>query len=247
MDTNDHGAIARIQQPMQVMRNEVSYVPVIAGGNQVELHDMWTMIRRRWRLMLLTIAIVIAVGAAYTFIRKPIYESTAMVVVVTTPAVPTGKDDFRVMNDLLDLTRGRSVQSHLQLITSPEVLSEGIAQLTPKQIKNGFRASVVPKWAVRAEIPVRDSDIVSVIGRAYDPTVAADLANSVAFSVVFVFEDRFVVAHNVVDLADVNEAVPVDARHMPVALCDHQSGLLHGCLRDVDAHTKAHVAVPIDA
>lgn len=179
MDSGNRNLIAKTGQTALSPPSDLVYLPPRTTVEQVELKRVWSILRRRWLVMLIVLVAVLASGAAYTLLKTPVYESTAMVVVVTNAPVPGRSDDLRVLNDLLALTKSSSVQSHLQLIMSPEVLGTAAARLGEDDIETGFGGTTVPRWAVKVHTATRDSDVISISARAYDPVVAANLANSV--------------------------------------------------------------------
>jgi succinoglycan biosynthesis transport protein ExoP len=178
MDINNYNAITRAEEPAGLSPAYPYAVPTPPNG-EAEMRQIWGVVRRRWRLMLTVFIAVIAVGTLYVLCRKPVYESTAMVTVVSSPSGSSGSSDLRVMTDLQGLTRSASVQSHMQLIGRPDVLLTAASQMRPADIKKGFGSLIVPKWAFRAELADKDSDVIAIAARAYDPRIAADYANAV--------------------------------------------------------------------
>jgi polysaccharide biosynthesis transport protein len=178
MDIRNYNAITRADGPVGLSPAYPYVVPPPPNG-EAEMRRMWGMLRRRWRLMLAVFAAVMMVGALYVFLKKPVYESTAMVTIVTSQMGASGSGDLRVLTDLQGLTRSASVQSHIQLIARPDVLSTAAARMRPADMKKGFGSLIVQKWAVRAGLADKDSDVIAITASAYDPNVAADYANAV--------------------------------------------------------------------
>jgi succinoglycan biosynthesis transport protein ExoP len=180
VDTNERNALLRVDSHALAPRSEpVSFaepVPV----DDLRLGGSWDALRRRWRLMALTMVAVLAIGAIYTLCKKPIYESTALVMVVASPPSSSVPDNLRVLSDVTAFTRSASVESHLQLIQSPEVLRTAFLRLQSDERAKGFESSTLPKWAVSVTTAVKESDVISVMGRSYDAKAAADIANSIA-------------------------------------------------------------------
>ncbi len=136
------------------------------------------LVRRKW-LMAATFLVVFGLGMLYTFTRRPIYESSAKVVVATTVSTnPVNEEDVPLLSDLRALTRSRSVDTQVDLISSPELLEEAFGALGPAVRARGFGSSKLPKWAARVAAR-KNTDIVVVTGRAYTPAAAAALANTI--------------------------------------------------------------------
>ena len=154
-----------------------SYAPYGPAGDQVEIGKLWDVFLRRWKLMLATLLVVLVAGGAYTARQKPMYESKAMMLVVSDQPGVTKSDEVNVTSDVSALTRSRSVQSQLEIITSPELLNEAVRQLREDEFVNGF-GGTLPQWAVKVDSK-KDSDIISILTKAYTPDAAANLANNV--------------------------------------------------------------------
>lgn len=135
--------------------------------------------RRRWLMLAVAVA-VLGLGMLYTFTRPPIYEaSTRIVVVGSRPSTPVQETDVPLMGELQALTRSRSVETQLQIITSPSILQAAYEKLDPRIRAQGFESSTIPDWAYKVSSK-KDTDIIEVTGRAYTPTAAAMLANIIA-------------------------------------------------------------------
>lgn len=52
----------------------------------MELKDYWLTVRRRWRVIVATVAIALAAAAALTWQATPQYASTASIFVSTSPS-----------------------------------------------------------------------------------------------------------------------------------------------------------------
>ncbi|MCL5105322.1 MAG: polysaccharide biosynthesis tyrosine autokinase [Armatimonadetes bacterium] len=147
-------------------------------AERIEIGRAWGVFCRRWKLMLAVFAAALVLGAVYIASRKPIYESTAKIAVAAGQPVPRGSEELALLNDLIALSRSRSVESQLEVITSADVLGPAARRLGTRALRRGYDADYLPDWAVAADAK-RDSDVISIRARAYDPDVAARLANSV--------------------------------------------------------------------
>ena len=127
--------------------------------------------------MLGTLMIVLIVGAIITIKQKPVYESQAVMIVASNRSVSYASDDTGILNDLAALTRSRSVQSEVALLTSPEVINAASLLLEGDDVIKGFGGTRIPDWAIDIDSK-KDSDVIVVSAKAYDPSVAANFANS---------------------------------------------------------------------
>lgn len=134
------------------------------------------LLRRRW-LMLITWIVVFALGMAYTFTRKPIYGSSAKLVVVQSKA--GGGQDDPLLANLGQLTQGRNVATQVQILDSPELLASAFKKISTEDQKVGFGSKGVPSWAYKID-NTPETDIININTLAYKPKLAAELANVIA-------------------------------------------------------------------
>ncbi|MCE5324013.1 polysaccharide biosynthesis tyrosine autokinase [bacterium] len=147
--------------------------------HQVDIQQCTSVLFRRWKTMLLTVILVFGLGMLHTCTRQPIYESSAKLVVVTTGSSSSTENDIPLINDLQALTRSRSVDTQVEIISSPDLLEEAFDRLNMSMKKYGFKSTAFPGWACNVAAK-KDTDIISITARAYIPSAAAELANTIA-------------------------------------------------------------------
>lgn len=140
-----------------------------------------TVLRRRLRLMLAVMAVVVGLGMAYTLTRRPVYEATAKIVTMNTrPSASLPSDDLPLLSDVQALTRSRTALTQVEVISSPDLLDEAWQNLNPRARVDGFAGrDSLPNWAWYVRV-VKDTDVIAISGRAYEPKAAAMLANGIA-------------------------------------------------------------------
>ncbi len=164
--------------------NSQSVMPIEPEMSDAETIDIQEYVdiffRRRW-LMLATVGIVFVSGLLYTVTRKPIYESTAKIVVSTSSAPKGGgsADDISLLSDLQALTQSRSIDTQVEIISSPDLIDEAYARLDTTVRSKGFASNNAPEWAYKVANK-KNTDVISVTANAYTPEAAAELANSIA-------------------------------------------------------------------
>ena len=84
-----------------------------------------------------------------------------------------------MVSDLQALTRSKSADTQVELISSPDILDEAYDSLGSDLRLKGFAAREMPDWACKIA-GKRGTDVINVTGRAYDAEAAAALANSIA-------------------------------------------------------------------
>lgn len=144
----------------------------------IDLHEAIGMLFRRWRVMLAAFAIVVTAGALFTFTRRPIYESAATVVVSTGKAGGASDNDIPMLSDLKALTQSRSVDTQVEIISSPDLLENSFNKLSLKTRTEGFGDDKLPKWACKVSSK-KNTDVIVITGRAYTREAAAKFANTI--------------------------------------------------------------------
>ena len=137
--------------------------------------------RGKWLVALIT-ALFIAAGALYIKQQRPLYESSAQIMVVNSnEGAPNAPDnDIPLLTDLRALTRSRSVNTQVQVISSPEVIAEAFEGIGQEARAAGYgAASFPPAWSYKIE-GLSDTDIIVIRIKAYTPGAAADFANAIA-------------------------------------------------------------------
>lgn len=151
-----------------------------AEQDALDLQTLLGILFRRWRIVTAVIVAVFALGMIRTYMQKPVYESTAKIVVVTgAPGGSPAGGDLPVINDLQALTRSRSLETQAGVISSGTFGVDAFQQMSPGLRKSGYGGDELPGWAYRVTTK-KDTDIIAVTARAYDPKAAASLANGIA-------------------------------------------------------------------
>ncbi|MEN6582188.1 MAG: polysaccharide biosynthesis tyrosine autokinase [Armatimonadota bacterium] len=153
-----------------------------AGPDQVDAWRVWDILRRRWWLMLLIFGVVMALGVAYTTKQRPVYTATSLMVAPSGRSITDSDGNRNILNDLLSLAGSRSVAGMVRVMQSQDLISSVAQILGPDQLAQGFgsnaaRTRSIPDWAINCSTE-KDSDVISVTASAYDPEVAANLANT---------------------------------------------------------------------
>ena len=132
---------------------------------------------RRWPIMLATMVLVFAIGMVYTFSRHPVYTSTAKIVVATGRASGAPDSDIPVIGDLQALTKSRSIQTQVEIISSPDIIDEALDRLPQDLRDKGFRGTVLGNmYEIKAG---KDTDVITIDAMALDPHAAAAFADSI--------------------------------------------------------------------
>ena len=154
------------------------------------------ILRGKWAI-LVTFGLVFAATAVYTFMDKPVYESTATVLVDT-----KGQQSSLPMFEMLGAGGLKNIKNELEILKSGS-LAESVAQLLLEKkfldalategieiIKGPEDSAKSRPYATVREIagrlkaivfePVRESDVIKITARSRDAREAALLANTYA-------------------------------------------------------------------
>jgi tyrosine-protein kinase len=140
----------------------------------VELRDYLKVVRRRWRLIVTSLLVVVAVAALVTIRTTPEYQSRARLFVSTTDQ--SASEAFQGGNFAI-----QRVSSYADLVNGQELASRVIDKLdlkmTPPQLSGKMTATVVPD-SVILEISVTDPD--PALARQITQAAAQELAGFVS-------------------------------------------------------------------
>ena len=148
--------------------------------DEIDLRSHLAMLHRRRGLILAIATVIFVLGMLYTLTRRPIYESTAKILVFTQkPGVAPSEGDLPIIRNLEAITASRSIDTQIEIISSPDLLKNAFARLDPVARDLGFKTDEIPDWSYRIA-QAKDADVIAVTGRAYTPGAAAALARAIA-------------------------------------------------------------------
>ncbi|HEY3417261.1 MAG TPA: polysaccharide biosynthesis tyrosine autokinase [Armatimonadota bacterium] len=136
----------------------------------------YVLLRRRW-IILGTMLLVLALGVVLLFLQRKVYQSTARILVSVNSSASS--DAVPVISDLNALMKARSVDTQVEILTTPDVLDEAFNTFSPEERNTDFHSQTLPKWAVSIA-GKRNTDVIEISARAYAPEAAARLANAIA-------------------------------------------------------------------
>jgi capsular exopolysaccharide synthesis family protein len=140
----------------------------------VELQDYWRTVRRRWRLVLGSVLVVLAVAAVWTWSVTPTYASTTRIFVSTSQT-----DESTAYTGNLFATQ--RVASYADLVTSNQLAERVATELGDTEamdLREQVTASAVPE-TVLLEIEATDAD----------PERARDIAQAYAEQLQLLVEE----------------------------------------------------------
>ncbi|HEY0868277.1 MAG TPA: polysaccharide biosynthesis tyrosine autokinase, partial [Fimbriimonas sp.] len=139
-----------------------------------QLEVFW---RRKWIIAAVTV-LVTALGVAYTITRKPIYQATTKLALVT-ESKKSGTDADTILAAFEGMSNTRTTATQVEIIKSPDLLDEAFEKIPITKRQRGFGSETIPSWAYSIDAKP-DSDIVNIQASAYSPRMASTLAQHIA-------------------------------------------------------------------
>jgi polysaccharide biosynthesis transport protein len=139
----------------------------------VDVRQILTMLRRRWKILLTTFLAVVALGAFYTWTVRPVYVATTKVLVDSEDS----SNQLAGMEDILGISKARSVETQTEVLKSLPVQQGAQKRLekAPAAVRNALA-----EYSGTDVLPVPDTDIINVSARTYNPQAAAALSIATA-------------------------------------------------------------------
>jgi len=174
------------------------------------LDRAYSAIRRRKGTVLLVTLAVTAIMVAIAVTQPQVYDAETKLVVVTKSPESSSTEADAVLNSLQALRQGRTIETQVELVDNPDLLSAAYAELTSEEQQVGFKdrgfrllmdnalaaiRRIVhpprihgPGGVTRPTPPAwsydvkskPDSDVIQIATHSYDPDLAAKLANAMA-------------------------------------------------------------------
>ncbi|MHB9131496.1 MAG: GumC family protein [Armatimonadota bacterium] len=170
--------------PMQKIQDGVQTIPVPSECSGVEempvdFSTLWmVIIRRRW-ISIGVVLVICATGILYTAMQPRVFQATTKIM-VDSMQDSHENDQVRVLSELRTLTRSRSIETQVEVISSSDILHDAYQKLSLEQRTKGFSSpATVPEGAVTI-FPKRDTDIIEITVQSHEPDSSAALANLVA-------------------------------------------------------------------
>lgn len=179
------------QEPINgIIRSNGSSNGLRYDGGQADSGDLASDVQeyvgifsRRWRVLVGTAIFVLLAGMVYTFFQRPVYESTATVLVNSSkPMMGLGMDKIPMLSDISALTQNRSVDTVVEIMSSRDLLEGAFYNMDAASRKASFgcvKYTKLPDWVVKIS-PKRNTDVIDIKVRAYKPESAASMANKIA-------------------------------------------------------------------
>ncbi|MHB9024892.1 MAG: GumC family protein [Armatimonadota bacterium] len=159
-----------------------SNVPVMERSNAEHQpfipQDLLRVLLRRHRLFLAVLLAVFAAGMVYTLTKPRIYQSTAKILVATSQG--HGSSQIALLSELEAMMRSRSVETQVEVISSPDLIDGAYQELSHQDRLEGFGALKHPPDGAVMIFPKRDTEVIQITVLSQKPDASARLANLIA-------------------------------------------------------------------
>ena len=164
-------------------------LPEVERGTVSEL---WSVLKRRWRVIALSVIVLVGGTSLYCLFATRWYEARAIVMIEARAPQIFGDQSASQVQDPFTSAKYDYYQTQFQLLKSPTLARRVIEDLQlardprfnmldehPEQSGDEIRPSLVAQYLQQLTVlPVRGTRLVSVEFDSTDPDVAADVANA---------------------------------------------------------------------
>ncbi|HEY0867686.1 MAG TPA: polysaccharide biosynthesis tyrosine autokinase [Fimbriimonas sp.] len=141
---------------------------------EVDVRAYLAVVRRRWKAILVVFLAVFGSLAGMTLSKRKVYEATTKVII--SEATRSVADDTA----LAGLTGGnRTVGTEIEVLNSSDLIESAFARMPEEQRRSGFGEQGPPGWSFEITNK-KDTNVIYVKGRAWNPESAAAFANHIA-------------------------------------------------------------------
>ena len=134
---------------------------LLSGGMSIQ--EYLLILKRRRAIILQAFVLIAVVGIVVTLMTKPVYQSSAKLLISAPSLNMNSVDSNNPLSSLLMLYQPPSVATQIEVLQTPDVMNKVLSQTGPAILKI-------------AQIP--DTDIIEVDAEAQDPKVAAAAPNA---------------------------------------------------------------------
>jgi succinoglycan biosynthesis transport protein ExoP len=145
-------------------------------SEDVDVRQILTMLRRRWKILLTTFVAVVTLGVIYTWTVRPVYQATTKILVDSQKS----SSELPIFSDLLGASQARSVDTQIEILKSIPVQKGARQRLaSAPQVPADVKAAI-DEYAEPQVLAVGDTDVVDVSIYTYNPRASAALSRAVA-------------------------------------------------------------------
>ena len=139
----------------------------------INWREIFTMLRRRRRIIGAVFASVVLLGLLVTRLTKPVYQAVATLELIIPQQAGGSSNELPGLTDLLDNTRARSLATQVAVIQSG-----GVLEAARKRLPSAA-AETIGRFNRLDVQPISETDIIGVTVQSNDPTAASDYAKAI--------------------------------------------------------------------
>lgn len=148
------------------------YLPNTPDESSFDWQRLSSIIRRRKKVMALTVAVSVALAAFFISISPKIYKASADLL-INTSGGNSGGEQLLALSQLQEATSTRSQETEVEILRSATVQLAAL-DLMPKNLRRNIKG--LPRVSVDAK---RSTDIISISVQSQIPDVAIAFSNAV--------------------------------------------------------------------
>src|SRR5579871_4995821 len=139
----------------------------LQSSSELSLRDYMDLLRRRRAIVIQTFIVVFVLGLAITFMAKPVYRTSARILVEGKSYAVNTVDANNPLNNLFMADTGHDIATQIEVLQGDKVLSDA------------YKDSDVPPGAAKLEVhAVNSTDVIELIVESNTPTYAERLAKT---------------------------------------------------------------------
>ncbi len=190
--------------------------------------------RRKWVIIVAFLSLV-ATAAVVTAMQTPIYRGIAVVMVEDGTETVGRSDELPMLSGVLEMTRGRSIETQRLLVTTRPVMEKVVEELGLEMSADKLRTKVLVET-------VRDTDVLEIYVDVEEAALAAEIANCVADKYIMLNQDynRTSAKNAAAFLEEQLQIVKADLARAEEEVEDYKK---HVGIADIDKETQEQVSV----
>src|SRR5579871_4400953 len=135
--------------------------------SELSLRDYMDLLRRRKAIVIQTFMVVFVLGVAITFMAKPVYRTSARILVEGRSFNITNYDTNNPLSQIFSPDTGHDIATQIEVLQGDKVLSDA------------FRDADVPPGSARLDVhQVNTTDVIELVVESNTPTYAERLAKA---------------------------------------------------------------------
>lgn len=142
--------------------------PVQSQASEMSLRDYLDLLRRRKAIILQTFMVVFVLGVAITFMAKPVYRTSARILVEGKSYNINSLDSGNPLSALFGADTGHDINTQLEILMGDKVMTDA------------YRDADVPPGSSRLSVnQVNGTDVIELVVESSTPTYAERLAKTI--------------------------------------------------------------------